>query len=360
MNLLLAALLLAPPQEKTWDPARTWVFAVGVLEWKASQVFGSFPKEGRRDAELMELLKSKGVPADHVVFIKDGEATRAKVEKALAEHVAKAKVGDLLIFYYAGHGCKADSGATYFANYDATGDVEKTGWPLASILDTIEARFKGSRALLTADCCYSGSLADEAKKRKGSISYACLTSSLASTSSTGNWTFTEALLKGFRGDPVADLNGDGAVELGELGRFTEAEMAFADGQLSTFATFGKFSAETTLADAGKKAHPRIGERLEVEEKKKWYRAKILEVKDDTFKIHYVGWDDKYDEWVGEARTRPYKPVQYEGGTKVEVEWKGKWYPSKVLQGRLGLHLIHYDGFTDVWDEWVSPQRIRRK
>ena len=55
---------------------RTWVFVVGLLEWKNAGSYASFPKTDRRDAQLVALLKRRGVPADHVVYLHDREATR--------------------------------------------------------------------------------------------------------------------------------------------------------------------------------------------------------------------------------------------------------------------------------------------
>ncbi len=57
------------------EPARTWVFVVGSLEWKYSEVFPSFPKTARRDAELVQLLRTRGVPSTQIVYLQDRMAT---------------------------------------------------------------------------------------------------------------------------------------------------------------------------------------------------------------------------------------------------------------------------------------------
>lgn len=36
--------------------------------------------------------------------------------------------------------------------------------------------------------------------------------------------------------------------------------------------------------------------------------------------------------------------------KVKVEWKGKWYPAKILKVEDGKYLIHYDGYESSWNE----------
>jgi hypothetical protein len=30
----------------------------------------------------------------------------------------------------------------------------------------------------------------------------------------------------------------------------------------------------------------------------------------------------------------------------------------VLASRNGIHQVHYDGFGDEWDEWVTSDRVR--
>ncbi len=50
---------------------------------------------------------------------------------------------------------------------------------------------------------------------------------------------------------------------------------------------------------------------------------------------------------------------YSPGTRVSVEWSGRWYQAQILQAKDGLYLVRYDGYGSNWDEWVPPRRIRR-
>ncbi len=43
---------------------------------------------------------------------------------------------------------------------------------------------------------------------------------------------------------------------------------------------------------------------------------------------------------------------------VEVEWHGTWYAAVVLDPSGDGFLIHYDGYSDEWDEVVPRDRIR--
>lgn len=347
---MIAALAVLALQAPEWDPARTWVFMVGVLEWKDPNV-ERYPKEGRRDAELAALLEKRGVPRTQIVFLKDEEATLARIRKEFVDFLAKAR-GTLFI-YYAGHGVKDDAGNAYFLPYDSVDAIEKSGWSIPSLFDDLEKHAGAAQALVTADCCYSGALADEARKRK--LRTACLASSRASAESTGRWTFTEQLLAGFRGEPRLDLDGDGQVRLEELARDTEIEMAFSDEQLSTFHAAGVPPA-LSLSSAKPKSHPRVGERLEAKRMDGWRRASIVQVEDARVRVRFV--DESPEEWVGADHLRAWNPAHRAAGDAVEVKWRKAWYPARILEGKLGVHRIHYEGHGDEWDEWVSSSRVR--
>ena len=50
------------------------------------------------------------------------------------------------------------------------------------------------------------------------------------------------------------------------------------------------------------------------------------------------------------------------GDKVMVEWKGSWWPAEVIKVREGKspYRIHYDGYSNSWNEWVTDARIRSR
>ncbi len=51
-------------------------------------------------------------------------------------------------------------------------------------------------------------------------------------------------------------------------------------------------------------------------------------------------------------------AQYPPGSRVSVLWKGTWYAAVVRQTSGNLTLVHYVGYSNSWDEWVAPGRIR--
>src|SRR2546425_1306699 len=300
-------------QERDWQPQRTWVFVVGTLQWKHSDLFASFPPENRRDAELVDFFQRQGVPAQHLIYLKDEQATTPSVKAAFTSLLSKTGDGDLLFLYYTGHGYKSDDGhTTFFATYDAGDDVP--GWSTESIIRDIDRYFKGSRALLTADSCYSGSLAAQIQKTNHRVSYASLTSSSANQLSTENWTFTEMLLAGFSGRAFADINGDGQITLGELAVDVKEDMAFAEDQRSSFAFTGTFSPGTILARAERKPSPQVSRRVEVRPGggwyHEWYKARIIDACGGRFKGHYFCLPD-FDDEGGRPKQISYLIAQRE-------------------------------------------------
>jgi hypothetical protein len=355
---LLASSASVEARSPVIEPSRTWVFVVGTLEWSDEESFAPFPKASRRDAELVDLLRSRGVPASQIVYLQDRKATARAIRQELTNLLARTRPGDLLILYYCGHGYKDEQGAGFFASYDSDG--ENLGWGMAEIPRALEKGFKGEWALLLADACYSGVLAREVKRVASRLSFAVFTSSSASASSTGNWTFTEAFLDGLRGIPGVDANGDGSVTLAETARHVLADMAVGEGQLATFTTTGSFESRALLASASRaKKDRRIGERLEALDQGEWWTARVVDVREGALKLHWLGIGGYEDQWVETSRVRPIRAApSYPPGTKVEAEWKGTWYSARVLEASAGVHLIHYDGYSAEWDEWVSPKRLR--
>ncbi|HEV7843062.1 MAG TPA: agenet domain-containing protein [Pyrinomonadaceae bacterium] len=300
--IVIVATPTALAQERDWQPQRTWVFVVGTLQWKDKESFESFPQENRRDRELVRFFREQGVPAEQIVYLQDRAATTRRIQNELRSLLSKTQEGDTLFLYYTGHGFKSESGRAYFASYDANDD-DNPGWAVDSIPATVERYFKGSSAFLTADCCFSGALADSVRARRSRISYAVYTSATSDNISTGNWTFTEALLAGLRGRSYIDTDGNGEITFIELGREIKSDMSFAEQQTASFFLTGKFGPQTILAGAQARADQRIGARVEVYSEGDWYKARIIDAGRGRYRVHYYGYEDSDDEWVKPSQIR---------------------------------------------------------
>ena len=346
--------------------ASTWAFIVSVLEWQETASYISFPKAARRDAELVRYFtEDRKVPADHILVYKDSQAKLADLKADLRSFAARGKPGDLFFFYYAGHGDREKPGITYLIPFDGkSADVAGTAWSVDDILEELESGFKGSWVLLAADCCHSGGLCQAASSLGKKAAYGCLASAQSSSPSTGEWTFTDSLLRGLTGSSRADLDGDRRVDFSELASHIESEMAFGERQLSAAAVTGRFTPATKLADVSRSdlALPRVVVR--------WrdgrdYNGTVLgDCATDGGRpgqmIRYGGYKESADECVEASAVRPYSvPARrFAAQTKVYAEWEKSWYAATVLDYRLGLHRIGYDGFSEYWDEWVPADLLR--
>lgn len=110
----------------------------------------------------------------------------------------------------------------------------------------------------------------------------------------------------------------------------------------------------------------VGDKAKVEWKGSWYPASVIQVNEDQTRcfIHYDGYESSWDEWVGANRIQvanrapaAEKPA-FAVGDAVEVNWKGSWYKASVLAVKGDKTKIHYDGYDNSWDEWVGANRIR--
>jgi hypothetical protein len=347
--------------QRDWQPEKTWVFAVGILEWKNTDTFPSFPDAvpGRFDEKLVNFFGAQGVPDEQVIYLKDKEATIDKIREQFPEFLSKTDEEDLLILYFAGHGdWDSDSNQHYFINYDANADNRDNYWSISSIFDDIDSNFSGSKALLLADCCFSGGLIDEVKQRDTEISYACVSSAYSHNASTGAWTFTESLYQGLLGDPAVDLDGDRVITLYDFARFAELEMAFIEEQKSMFFTTSDFDPQMQLASVSQDILQVEGKRVLVKYEDEWYKAKTLERKDGQVLIKYIV--DDSQEWVEEERIRVYNPEMFTVGESVDLEYEGEWYPGKVEKAWFGIYYVSYDDYPSNWMEWVGSARVRAK
>jgi hypothetical protein len=355
--LLIAALSRATAQESSWEPQRTWVFAVGALKFDRKTTF-SFPNKDRADVKLLDVWKKRGVPESQIVFIKNEEATKAGIEARLAPFAQQPRAADTLIFYYTGHGGRdmgSPSRAVSFATYDT-----RSTWTVNSIVETIERHFRGKQVLYFADCCHSGALADRISR--GRQRAAALCSANVTSTSTGNWTFTETLVRVFDGDGISDANRDGSITFTEGAAFVHREMVAFEDQLAARGLAGGFPPGLQISPTTTSPPPggRIGEVIEVKTKDKWWTGRIIEEKGNRVKVTHPGWGADWDEWAGPNRVRPVQKEAIPKGTRVRVEWNGQWYDARIVEVVEGVHRVHYEGYPNSDDEFVSRGRIQMR
>jgi hypothetical protein len=417
--LLLCAILgVRAGAAESWEPANTSALVVGVLRWEGKGL-PTFPARNRKDQELHATLLKCGVHRDDAMLLLDERATLANIRAGLESAARRARPGSTLIVYYAGHGLIGKDGVVRLAGYDSDPRrVRKTALAVSEITAILSRHFKGRRVLLLADCCRSGALAEVARGLAAAgVKAASLTSADDGSQSTESWLFTQTLVDGLNGDPGMDADGDGAIRLGEVAAEATAAMKYREGQRSGYAAHGVAAdfklvsaarapgrpapregpfalREYVLARDGDKQRPgrvvgREGEDYVVEfydytDKRRvrlpasglakirlttfkagetvnvsWdgavFRAKVVRVEGDFHRVTFAGWPAGWDEWVLSTRIVTGPVAVREA---VQVEWEGEWWPAVVLKAEGGRYRVHYVGYAESWDEWVTAGRVR--
>lgn len=354
--------LEAPNAPHGWTPDSTWVFVVGVLEWRDVENLTPFPKKNRRDREFVELFRERfrraGIPADRIVYLQDRQATQKRIDAEFSGLLERIPPSDTLFVYFCGHGVKSEKGDdVFFCGFDYDIDAEN-GWSVRRLLQRLAARPTTGTAIVLADCCHSGFLADTLAALRPRTRIAVCSSSSASEVSTEHWTFTEAVLGALNGAAWADLDGDRLVTLEEFAVLARGDLGQFEAQRATIGRSDSFPQGYVLATGAKPARPPVGERLEAFVDDTWWKCRVIEARDSKIKVHYVGYDDEDDQWIDRSVTRPITIKRFPVGADVQVLWEEKWYKARILREEDGVHEIAYDGYGSEWNEWASPARIR--
>lgn len=188
-----------------------------------------------RDADALARVLKDPLIGDFGVHTMLNEPGHVIVE-SVEEFFSDRAPGDLLLFYYSGHGIKDEDGELYLAASNTkTQRLGGTG-VAASFVNRCMTRSRSRRVVLLLDCCYAGAFERGMVARAGTdahieehlggrgravitatsaMQYAFEGDRLADSSDPGPSVFTSALVEGLdTGD--ADRDQDGRVGLNEL------------------------------------------------------------------------------------------------------------------------------------------------
>ncbi len=346
-----------------FEPTNTYAVIVGVLRF-ADPSLASFSDRHRKDQELADTLVARGVPQDHLTVLLDADATASAVLSALEAAAKKAPPGSTLLFYYAGHGGKDDSGAISFVAYDAAPKKPERELSMSRIRDVIVTAFGGDEVLLLADCCYSGGLSDVARAlgESGKRSLA-LTSAESSNTSTENWTFTQTVIDALRGEALFDHDCDGVVALSELVDEERDAMKFRENQRFGFENAGlppewRLTERRADSAASPRASTPVGSYVQAERPRAGERvARIVGAYADDLDVQFYDYSDAILEKVSKTKVRPIAFTRYPVGAKISVTWEGKVWPAEVTKVDGDFEYITYPGWPSYWDEWILSDRV---
>ena len=262
-----------------WVPSnkigQKWAIVIGISDYKYSNSEFNDLKYADKDAE--EFYKFLLTPAggnfskEHILFLKNDEATKEKVEYALFDFLNRTIEEDLVIIYFAGHGAPHPNNPEnlYFLTYDTHPEkIASTAFPMWDIETALERYIKAQRVVIIADACHSAGVAQRGKRdfsgsqnqvnkylqelAKSGKGRAIFTASEASEQSLeskdwggGHGVFTYFLLEGLKGK--ADFNNDGIVTLGEVMDYTDENVRRETGSSQHPDTAGMFDRNLPMA-----------------------------------------------------------------------------------------------------------------
>ena len=235
----------AAAQAPTAGYRESWALVVGI------DAYAKWPRlqHAVKDAEAVRdtLIGKYGFPADHVLFFKDGEATRAALLGALNGPLAQARRDDRILVYFAGHGATRKLSSGRDLGYLIPADSDPATFASDALpmtdLQTVAEGLQAKHVLFLMDACYSGlgltRGGSDAFLRENSrrLARQMLTAggadqAVADDGPGGHSAFTWTLLQGLEGR--ADLNGDGVITATELAAFVAPAVSAISRQTPAF------------------------------------------------------------------------------------------------------------------------------
>jgi hypothetical protein len=192
---------------------------------------------------LREALRAPDIGGFHDVatLLNPGNA---ELRKSIAKFFTNRRRGDLLVFYFSGHGLLDRNGQLYLAAQDTDPDVlSATGIAASFVAETMDD-CSSKRQIVILDCCYSGAfergiksvaaVSDQSARAFAGNGFGrvILTASTpAQRASEGQRVglvtprsaFTHFLVEGL-GSGRADLDGDGLISIDEIYQFAHDAM----------------------------------------------------------------------------------------------------------------------------------------
>ncbi|MGH8492774.1 MAG: polysaccharide deacetylase family protein [Moraxellaceae bacterium] len=234
-------------QTVTTAYAGSWAIVIGIND------YAKWPRlqYAVNDAEAVKkaLISDFGFEQDHVILLKDSDATRNRILSAFHDQLAHdgLQKNDRVFVFFAGHGAtrKLSSGRDVGYIIPADADPEKTATdaiPMTEIQNIAES-IAAKHVFFIMDACYSGlgltrgasgGFLRENAKRVGRqmLTAGGADQMVADGGPDGHSIFTWTLLQGLKGK--GDLNGDGLITATELAAYVAPAVSGVSQQTPAF------------------------------------------------------------------------------------------------------------------------------
>lgn len=228
------------------DFRNLWVFSAGIHKFNDNYLHPGKEAVVREDIDLMKVISARGVPDEHIVFLRDDQATRDNCRNGLHQLLARTAADDVLFFFMHSHG-----GEGVICTYQ-----QKEGWKYEELIQEIEQNFHGRYALVCVAACHSGSFIDAVKAAPRRVSYFVLTTvhpdKSALTIATSD--FEACVADAFSGTPCPDLNQDGKITFDEFARYVSRDQSTLFGTQPQFDFINGFDKDIVISSSA----PRTG------------------------------------------------------------------------------------------------------
>ena len=402
----------------SFEPQNTFAVIVGVLEWPASARLEAFSKEDRKDRELFETLVRRGVPTNQMALLLDDEATMEGMSSALHQVLARTAPDSTFVFYYAGHGSPG-----FLENYDCAtkgsfnisaitaavkqqlhgrnvllladccnsgglGDVAKdlavAGFQAASLTSAdvkVESTSNWTFTQTILDALNGNALFDG--NHDGVISLGETAAEVAAAMKFREEQMCGYTLAGLPESwPLAQVNGSAVASGPAPGKFQlkdyvrVSEKKEKEGRVSRIVGWeaGRYLVE--FYDYSKKSRAAfkpaqlsvikintyaVGQTVTATCNNEPLPAKILRAQNDFYLINYLGWPTQREEWVFADHILG-DPAKYPPAKNIILaEWHDAWWPAEIKRTDAvkKQYYIHYAGYGNDWDEWVTEARMKK-
>jgi len=137
-----------------------WAVVVGIGTYQSGDIPDLEYAGADADAVYRFLTSSPAGPfqEDHVLLLKDEEATGAAMREALFVFLQEADWNDLVVIYYAGHGAPdpARPDNLYLLPYDANlNSLAASGFPMWDVKTALRRQIAAERVIVIADACHA-------------------------------------------------------------------------------------------------------------------------------------------------------------------------------------------------------------
>lgn len=230
LSILILVISLAMPQNL---PARNHVLAVGLSKYPRGV---NSLRVSANDAKVVKNLFDKNGDA-WTAIITDASATCQAVLQAMERQFAQAQPGDVVIFYFSGHGTKQG-----LACYDGVLAFDK----VLAVMKKSPARTK----VVIVDACFSGKMRDRSTWQKAVADENVIfflssrSGEVSRETRYANSLFTIYLERGLRGG--ADVNRDRTITAREIFNFVHQGVVSASKQKQHPVMWGKFDGNTSI------------------------------------------------------------------------------------------------------------------